>query len=329
MPRSRPSSSPRPRLRPPAKAWIRSVAASAAAATVLLAGSGCNFNRIAANSTSGLLLYGSVAMDREADIEFARYAFPASLKTVETFLVNSPDNENLLLLLARGYNSYAFGILEGDLDRARVSGSFEQAEALARRAKIHYLRGREYGFRLLNRPALEKAAKGDDLEALDAELAALKPDQAPGLFWAAYGWSSAINLAKDDASMLTSLPVIEKMMARMVELDEGYNGGAPLLFHGVYHAAKPKMFGGKPELSKEFFERAMASHGETNLLVPFLFARFYCPLVQDRKLFDELLNKVAAADVTAHPEMRLTNEIARDRARFWATHVDEIIVDEG
>ena len=89
------------------------------------------------------------------------------------------------------------------------------------------------------------------------------------------------------------------------------------------------MFGGKPELSKEFFERAMASHGDSNLLVPFLYARFYCPQVQDRELFDSLMAKIAAADLTVHPEMRLTNEIARDRARFWAAHVDEIILEEG
>ncbi len=295
----------------------------------LATGVGCNLNRITANSTSGMLAYGSVAMDREADVEFARYAFPASLKTLETFLVNAPDNENLLLLLARGYNSYAFGILEGDLDRANITGPEELIDDLTRRATIHYMRGREYGFRLLNRPALEEAARTDDLETLDAELAELKKEDAPGLFWAAYGWSSAINLAKDDASMLASLAVIERMMARMVELDEDYNGGAPLLFHGVYHSAKPKMFGGKPELSKEYFERAMASHGDSNLLVPFLYARFYCPQVQDRALFDTLIDKVGSADLTAYPEMRLTNEIARQRAMFWAKHVDEIILEEG
>lgn len=325
-----------PRLRRPLTSTIRSairalstLAPAALLGCVLGSNAGCNINRITANSTSGMLAYGSVAMDREADVEFARYAFPASLKTIETFLVNSPENENLLLLLARGYNAYAFGILENDLDRANVSGPETLIDDITRRATIHYLRGREYGFRLLNRPALEQAARTDDLETLDEELAKLKTDQAPGLFWAAYGWSSAINLAKDDASMLVSLAVIERMMARMVELDEDYNGGAPLLFHGVYHSAKPKMFGGKPALSKEFFERAMASHGESNLLVPFLYARFYCPQVQDRALFDELLGKVMSADLTAYPEMRLTNEIARQRAIFWAEHVDEIILEEG
>ena len=72
----------------------------------------------------------------------------------------------------------------------------------------------------------------------------------------------------------------------------------------------------------------MASHGKANLLLPYLYARFYAPMVQDRALFDAMVAKVAEADVTIHPELRLTNEIARDRARFWAAHVDEIILSE-
>ena len=291
-------------------------------------GAGCNLQKITADSTSNMLLYGSVAMDREADVEFAAGAFPASLKTLETFLVNSPENENLLLLLARGYNSYAFGILETELDEARIDGPEERIDDLTRRAKIHYLRGMEYGFRLLNVPAIEQAAKDNELETLEAELDNLKKEQAPGLFWAAYGWSSTINLAKDDPELIAGLPVIELMMQRVLELDEDYNGGAPLLFHGVYHASKPEMFGGKPVLSKEYFERAMASHGDSNLLVPFLYARFYCVQVQDKAMFDELIAKVDQADLTAYPEMRLTNEIARKRARFWAAHSDEVILEE-
>lgn len=300
----------------------------AATILALLAGFGCNLNRLTANTTAGMLDYGSVAMDREADIEFARYAFPASLKTVETFLVSSPDNEELLLLLARGYNSYAFGILEGDLDHAKHDGPDERVEDIIRRAKIHYLRGREYGFRLLNKPGLKEAAFADDFDALDAELAELKAEDMPGLFWAAYGWASATNLSIDDPDLIASLPVIERLMQRAYELDPGYNEGAPILFWGVYNASKPQMAGGDPATAKKYFEEAMAAHGESNLLVPFLYARFYCAQTQDKKLFDELMNTIATADVSKYPDTRLMNEIARDRARFWSKHVDEIILEE-
>jgi hypothetical protein len=288
----------------------------------------CNLNRFTAITTSGMLDYGSVAMHREAELEFARQAVPASLKTLETFLVSAPENESLLLLLARGYNSYAFGIIEGDLDRAKITGPEEHIDDLTRRAKIHYLRGSEYGFRLLGEPEIEKAAKSDDFDKLDAALAKLNKKKMPGLFWAAYGWASAINLSLDDPDLVASLSVVEKLMARALELDPDYHEGAPYLFHGVFHASKPQAFGGDPEKSKGYFEQAMKTHGESNLLVPFLYARFYCVQTQDRKLFDQLMEKIARADLSAHPEQRLMNEIARDRARFWTAHVDEVIAEE-
>ena len=305
--------------------WAQRVAA--AGALVVFALGGCNVKKLTSNTTAKNLEYGSIALDREADLEFARYAFPASLKTLETFLVSSPDNRSLLLLLAKGYNAYAFGIVEADLEHAQMDGPEELIDELSRRAKLHYLRGREYGLRWLSRPAFEKAAHEGDLETVAAVLAKLEHEDAPGLFWAVYGWASAVNLAKDDPQMMAGLPVIELMMNRVLELDPDFNAGSPYALHGVYHASKPPALGGEPEKAKKFFDQGLEAHPE-NLLLPYLTARFYAPMVQDRALFDEMIKKVAEADVTAHPDLRLTNELARDRARFWAKHVDEIILSE-
>jgi hypothetical protein len=305
--------------------WAHRVAA--AAALVVVTASACNVKKFTADTTAKNLEFGSVAMDREADLEFARYAFPASLKTIETFLVSSPENRSLLLLLARGYNAYAFGIIEADLEKATLDGPDEAVDALSRRAKIHYLRAREYGFRWLDRPTLEEAARKGELETLAAELAELEEKHAPGLFWAAYGWASAVNLSKDDSEMMAGLPAIELLMNRVYELDPHYNAGAPYALLGVYHSSKPPALGGDPKVAKRYFDEGLAAHGE-NLLLPYLYARFYAPMVQDRKLFDSMIAKVATADVTAHPDLRLTNEIARDRARFWAARVDELILSD-
>lgn len=287
---------------------------------------GCNIEKLTADATSKSVLAGSIALDRESDTQFAREAFPASLKTLETFLVSSPQNENLLLLLARGYNSYAFGFLEADLDVAKATGKPEDVIAIERRAKIFYLRGSEYGFRLLGMPALQKAAEAGDLAALDAELKKVKKEQAPGLFWAAYGWGSAINLGKDDVDLVAGLSAVQAMMQRAYDLDRDYNDGSPILFFAVYNASLPKALGGKPDVAKKYFDEAMQRHGQRNLLVPFLYGRFYGWQVQDRKVFDEMMAKTVDVDVTAYPpELRLTNEIARDRARFWRKHVQDLI----
>jgi hypothetical protein len=287
----------------------------------------CNMKKMTADMTSGMLEYGSVSMDREADLEFARYAFPASMKTLETFLVSSPENEHLLILLARGYNSYAFAVLEGDLERARIEGPADRIDTLTRRAAMHYMRGSEYGFRLLGKPALRAAARKGDAATLDRELAALEKEDAPALFWAGYGWASAVNLQKEDPDVIADLTAVEKIMKRAYELDRDYNSGAPIVFHGVLNASKPPALGGKPAESKRYFDEAMKRWGDKNLLVPFLYARFYCPTVQDAKLFRDLMGKVLDADPTRHADLRLNNEVARERARFWVKHVDDLILE--
>jgi len=296
---------------------------------IALAVGACNLNKLTANATSGMLEFGAVAMDRESDLEFARDAFPASLKTLETFLVSSPKNESLLLLLARGYNSYAFAILEADLEQANRFGTTEQVDALTRRAKIHYLRGRDYGFALLDRPALRKAAEAGDIDTLGKELASLEKADTAGLFWATYGWLSTINLSKDDTAALRGLGAVETMLARIIELDPDYNAGSPLVMQAVYLVSRPVVFGGKPEEAKVVFDQAMAKWGDRNLLVPFLYARFYCPQVQDRPLFDRLMQRVLEADVTAEPDQLLNNEVARSRARFWKASADRLILTAG
>ena len=293
----------------------------------VLAGPGCNMHKMTADMTAGPVRTGSIVMDREADLEFAAQAIPASLKTVESFLVSSPDNPDLLYVLARGYSAYAFGMIERELEKVQITGTEEQVESLTQRAVMHYLRGREYGFRLLAMPALEKAARAGDLPAVDRELRNVTKEQAPALFWTTYGWGGAANLGQEDPELVAALPVLERMIGRVIELDADFEHGLPLLFLAVYYSSKPAMAGGDPGKAKELFERAMKAHGQANLLVPYLYARFYAPAVQDRALFEEMMNKVLAGNVLANPDLRLVNEIARDLARFWLANADELILE--
>lgn len=288
---------------------------------------GCSMNKIAADSTAHLLADGAVALDRESDLEFARDAFPASLKTLETFLINSPTNPKLQFLLTYGFNSYAYGFLEGDLEKARLHGTQEEVDRLTRRAILHYLRARYYGFKVLDYPALEKAALAGDADRVRQHLANLEKADVPPLFWTTHAWAGAINLAQDDPDMVGALPVVELFLERILELDPGYKESMPRVFMATYFASRPPMFGGKPEEAKVFYDKAMNAHGDENLLIPYLYARFYATQVQDRRLFNELMAKVLEADAAQYPDLRLSNEIARERARFWVQNVDELFFE--
>lgn len=293
-------------------------------ATGLVAG-GCSLQKFTVKQTASVLGEGAVAMDRESDPQFAREAFPASLKTFESLLVHVPENEQLLELLAEGYFSYAFGFIEMDLARAQVElAPEERIEDLTERAVLHYMRARDYGFRLLDMPALEKAAKKPNLEKVKKLLKNVEKDQVPGLFWASYGWGSAVNLAQQDPNMVAALPVVEAMMRRVVELDPSFYDYGAHLFFGVYYASRPKIAGGNPEKAKEHFDKAMKKAGDRNLIIPVLYGRYYGAQTQDQEFFNKMMEKVKTTDAEKYPDKRLNNEIAKDRMEFWTKHADEL-----
>ncbi|MGM0556466.1 MAG: TRAP transporter TatT component family protein [Myxococcota bacterium] len=292
--------------------------------------SGCSLQKMTVRQTANVLWDGQQALEGDPDPSFARDALPGSLKTIETFLESDPENEKLLRMLAKGYFSYTFAFVEADLERAQIEhASEERIDSLKESAVKGYMKSRNYGLRLLDED-FRKAAENLKLQKVEKKLAKMDEDDVPGLFWAAYGWGSAANLAQHDSDMVAALPIVEVMMRRVIDLDEEFFYSGPHMFFGVYYASRPPMFGGKPDKAKEHFEKAMEQNGKKNLMIPFLYARFYATQVQDRELFERLLNGMRDVNVEQHENVRLNNEVALDRAQYWGERIDDLFysVDE-
>ena len=256
------------------------------AAAFLLFLQACSFKSIALKSTTDLLDKGAAAFYEEDDIQFARESMPGQLKFLETLLKNDPRNRKLLLSLAQGFGGYAFLFLEDEApDRAR----------------LFYQRGRDYGLKILGK-------KKDDLKTAG-------PADAPALFWTAYCWGGWANLSRTDPQALADLPAVEAMMARVQEISPGYFYGGSDLFLGAAYGIRPKIFGGSPEKSKMHFERALKGADKKFLMAQVLYARYYAVPVQDKNLFKALLEEVADAKPDILPEQRLSNAVAKEKAK--------------
>jgi hypothetical protein len=72
--------------------------------------------------------------------------------------------------------------------------------------------------------------------------------------------------------------------------------------------------GGKPELGREHFEKAVRLSGGDNLTAKVVYARQYARLVFNRELHDRLLNEVIMADPVA-PDLTLMNMLAQQQAK--------------
>jgi len=234
---------------------------------------------------------------QQTDLELVCEGAPAYLLMIDSMIASSPDNRNLLLTGTQSYSAYATALSECGKSDQRIGLINDKA----------YL----YGARLLNQfLPMEKM----DGEEFDRKLVQLGKDDLPFVFWGTFGWIIWVQNQSGSPAAMADLVVIEKIMSRLLELDETFEGGSIHLFFGGYHAAKPALLGGKPDLSKTHFEKALELSKRKFLLIQTTYAATLARQTMDKELHDRLLEEVISFPLDSAPEFALTNRIAVKRA---------------
>jgi hypothetical protein len=237
-------------------------------------------------------------LQQQTDIHLVCDGAPAYLLMLDSMLVSSPDNRALLLSAAQSYSAFTATLEEcGENKEQRFT-------AIALKAK-------QYGQRLL---AMHLPLKGS-IEEFEQEIATLTKTDVPELFWGTYGWLTWVQNQQGSPEAIADIVYIEKIMTKLLELDPGYQGGSIHLFWGVYHAAKPAMFGGRPDLSKAHFEKALEYSDKKFLMAQTTYAETYARAVFDKDLHDRLLKEVLDFPLESAPEFGLSNRIAVSKAK--------------
>lgn len=293
-------------------------------ALVVTAG-GCNLTALAVNTTVPAIKKASENFAMESDVQLARDAAPGQLKTADGFLATVPENRLLLEVCSQGYVEYAFGFLEDDLETTPDDNAHAaEREKIAARATDLYDRALAFALRLL---ATDDKFFGDafrkDVTTLENEAKKLDKDSASGLLFAGLALGSSINLNRNDVGRVVDLPKAIVLLKRSHDLDpKFYNAGAAMTL-GIVYSSQGKAMGGNPELSKQYFDEAIAATGGRYLMTKVMFARFYAVVMQDRALFESTLKEVIATPANVFPQQRLANELARRRAARYLAHVED------
>jgi len=274
----------------------------------MLVFSGC-IQQIAVSTVGSIVDDGFDALTEEQDLEFAAQALPSNLKLLEVMLKNEPDDERLLRLLAEGYNSYALGFVE-DTDPDR--------------AKIFYQRATDYAMRLVRQDAKLAKAFDGTVDDLKAELSKRGKDDVPGVFWAAFGMGSYLNLALNNPDAIAMLPKAEEMMKFVAAVDSSFYYGGADMFLGTLYGSRAKLLGGDSVLSRQHFERALRINGGKFLMTQVYFAWSYARQTLNEPLFDELLTTVDQASIDIFPKFRLGNAIAKKKARLLRAKKEDL-----
>jgi hypothetical protein len=134
------------------------------------------------------------------------------------------------------------------------------------------------------------------------------------MYGLAASWSGYLQNHSEDWGAIADLPKVEALLNRVVALDPNHDQGQAYMYLGVINSLRPEAVGGKPELGRTYFEKAVELSGGKNLYAKTLEAEFYARLVFNQDLHDKLLNEVLAADPNA-PGFTLSNTLAKQRAK--------------
>lgn len=231
---------------------------------------------------------------------------PAYLLMMDSLLLESPNNESLLLSAAKLYTSYTSAFVKDEERAKRLSQKgFDYALRAACHRSADLCKVREMPF-----------------DAYTSTLAQLKETDLPILYALGAAWTSYLEAHRNDWRVVAQVPRVEAIMNRVIELNELYEDGGAHLYLGVFATLMPPALGGRPEIGKAHFERALAISGKKNLMAYVLYARHYARMRFDRELHDRLLNEA----LSLNPRMDgyiLINMAAQAEARNLLATADD------
>ena len=156
-----------------------------------------------------------------------------------------------------------------------------------------------------------------------------RQDEGSGLtsswiFWTAIGWGSYISLSLTDPASLADLPKVDAMMQTVLMNDSTYFYGGAHFFLGTLSGSRSKILGGNPEASQRHFEQCLRINHQKFLMTYVYYARSFAVQTQDRELFERCLTFVDSASIDILPEARLSNAIAKRKAKLLREKIDEL-----
>jgi hypothetical protein len=274
------------------RAGVRSIAcrlACVAACAALTAGCSSLIGGKAADTLAAAIL-------NQDDPELIASGVPAYLLAVDGLIAQAPDSAPLLSAGAQLFALYGSRFASPEravvlTAKARRYG--ERAICLAHEAACHW--------------------RGLDYDRFVAELEAVDDRDIGPLYSYAVSWLSHLDATSEDWTAVSELPWVQAVLERALVLDEAYERGALHGYLGILNSLRPPALGGKPDVARAHFERAIELSGGRDLSIKVEYARRYARLVFNQELHDRLLTDVVNAPAEA-PLFTLFNVLAKQEA---------------
>lgn len=202
---------------------------------------------------------------------------PVALKAVEIVHHASPKNKSIHALTASLYVMYANAFVQHKADMMDIS-EFELQHSEIMRAKMHYLRGRDYSLSYFDSKYKDfsKNLLSRDPELEQKALSKLKKKDVGAAYWLGSACLGAFSLDPLDVDMLAGVGSALAVLERAAELDPTYNNGAIWDVLVAFYAGAPAEFGGDVDKAvASFLKEVECSRGKTTSLY-MTYAQVFC-----------------------------------------------------
>jgi tetratricopeptide (TPR) repeat protein len=297
--------------------------AALAAAVCFTAGCGA-IRTSAIKSVANTLSEGGTTFTSHNDPELIEGALPFALTLYESLLDSIPTHEPLLTATCAAYTQYAFGFVQVHAEETQFD-DYEKSKHFTERALNLSLRGRDFCWR-----GLEVRFKGAAAQLKRdpaAAVAGAQKSQVELLYWSAASLGAAISLGGiDHPELLIDWPVVRALGERALALDDGWGNGA---IHELLMTVESQgdALGGSEERARQHFARAIEIQKGLSASPYLSLALGLVKSKQDRREFEQLLQRALAIDPGKDPDHRLLTLITQKRARLFLDHVDDLFLE--
>ncbi len=151
-------------------------------------------------------------------------------------------------------------------------------------------------------------------DEFEQKLQSLNKKQIAGLYTLGVSWSAWLQFHSSDWNAVAELPKVTALMNAIARIDESYDTGSVHYYLALLNTILPPALGGKTELAKAHFNKAIELSDGKNLMVKVSFAEKYARLIFDKELHDKLLQEVLETSPYLEGFV-LANHMAQTRAK--------------
>lgn len=265
---------------------------------------GCSHFVSKAASSFGDNLTGAIL--NQDDPELVRAGMPSYILLLDSFLQGEEDNPAILAAAATMYASY--GSVFAD-DPAR-------AKRLTRRA-------REYAEQAMCQAfAASCNWRGLPYDVFVTGLQQVDAKRADELYAYGFAYLAYIRAHSDDWNALAELPQAEAVMQHYIDISGAAAEPSAHNYLGILMTIRPPALGGKQEVAREHFAKAIALSGGRDLSPRVEMLKGIARTLYDRELNDQLCSEILGASPYADG-YTLTNVLAKEEALVLCSEADD------